>query len=61
MSLDEVERFVLERALERFAGNVSAAARSLGLSRQTLRYRMQKHGLGMPQRPPGPGAADELP
>jgi transcriptional regulator of acetoin/glycerol metabolism len=26
-------------------GNVSEAARRLGVSRMTLRYRMEKHGL----------------
>ena len=45
MSLDHVEKLILGGALERAAGNVSAAARSLGISRQTLRYRIQKHGL----------------
>ena len=47
MSLHQVEKFILERTLERFSGNVSAAARSLQISRQTLRYRMQKHRLGV--------------
>jgi transcriptional regulator with GAF, ATPase, and Fis domain len=45
MSLDDVERFVLQRALERSGGNVSAAARRLGVTRQTLRYRIEKYGL----------------
>jgi len=45
MSLNDVEKYVLERALERASGNVSAAARSLGISRQTLRYRIQKYRL----------------
>jgi DNA-binding NtrC family response regulator len=45
MSLDDVEKYILERALERSAGNVSAAARSLGISRQTFRYRIQKYRL----------------
>ncbi len=43
--LDEVERELLREALERTGGNQSAAARYLGISRQTLIYRMQKHGL----------------
>jgi len=33
------------RALEATHGNVSEAARQLGVSRMTLRYRMEKHGL----------------
>ncbi|NJD20198.1 MAG: hypothetical protein FIA95_13065 [Gemmatimonadetes bacterium] len=45
MSFDEMEVRILSRALERCEGNVSAAARLLGISRQTLRYRIEKHGL----------------
>jgi len=44
-TLDEMEARILSVALERTAGNVSAAARLLGISRQTLRYRVEKHGL----------------
>jgi two-component system, NtrC family, response regulator AtoC len=44
--LDEVERELLVQALEKTAGNVTQAARLLGVSRDTLRYRIQKHGLG---------------
>lgn len=46
MTLDEVERLMIERALERTADNVSEAARQLGITRMTMRYRMKKHGLG---------------
>jgi DNA-binding NtrC family response regulator len=46
VSLEAVERTLIEQALERAGGNQSAAARLLGLSRDTLRYRMEKHGLG---------------
>lgn len=45
MTLDEAERWMIERALERAKGNVSQAARRLGVSRMTLRYRIEKHGL----------------
>ena len=45
MSLEEVERFLIQKALERFAGNVSQAAEFLGLSRSGLYRRLQKHGL----------------
>jgi DNA-binding protein Fis len=31
--------------MERSAGNKSAAARLLGLTRRTLGYRLEKHGL----------------
>jgi transcriptional regulator with PAS, ATPase and Fis domain len=44
-SLDEIERRVLVEALERSRGNVMQAARLLRVSRQTMRYRVEKHGL----------------
>ncbi len=43
--LEQVERSLIEEALRRCAGNQSAAARFLGISRQTLLYRMHKFGL----------------
>jgi DNA-binding NtrC family response regulator len=46
MTLDDVERFVIRRALARFDGNVSRAADALGLSRSALYRRLQHHGLG---------------
>jgi len=42
---EEVERHLLEQAMERTRGNVTRAARLLGLSRATLRYRLQKYDL----------------
>ena len=45
MALDDMEKFILETALERSGQNVAQAARSLGMTRQTLRYRIQKYGL----------------
>jgi DNA-binding NtrC family response regulator len=44
-SLEVVEREHLQRALEACRWNVSQAARKLGISRDTLRYRMERHGL----------------
>lgn len=44
-ALDRVEREMLVQALRQCSGNVSRAARELGISRDTLRYRMEKHGL----------------
>jgi DNA-binding NtrC family response regulator len=44
-SLDEMEARVIQEALERSRYNVTAAARLLGVTRQTLRYRIEKHGL----------------
>ena len=45
MSLDSLEREHLQRALAQSGGNVTQAARLLGISRDTLRYRMERHGL----------------
>jgi two-component system response regulator PilR (NtrC family) len=44
--LDEVERDVLERALERHRYNRTAAGASLGLSLRQMRYRMARLGIG---------------
>jgi DNA-binding NtrC family response regulator len=43
--LGEVEAELIRTALARRDGNVAAAARDLGITRQTLRYRMRKHGI----------------
>jgi DNA-binding NtrC family response regulator/tetratricopeptide (TPR) repeat protein len=45
-ALDSVERAHLVEALRQTGGNVTRAAARLGISRDTLRYRMMKHGLG---------------
>ncbi len=45
MSLEDVERYLVQRTLSRFDGNVSQAAMALGLSRSGLYRRMQKYGL----------------
>src|SRR5262245_36782672 len=45
-ALGSVERTHLVEALRQTAGNVTRAAARLGISRDTLRYRMTKHGLG---------------
>jgi DNA-binding NtrC family response regulator len=43
ISWDEVERGLLEQALERAGGNRAAAARLLGMSYKTFLYRLEKH------------------
>jgi len=43
--LEAVERDLVRQALERAAGNKSQAARLLGLTRATLRYRLDKYDL----------------
>ncbi|MEP6778917.1 MAG: sigma-54 dependent transcriptional regulator [Gemmatimonadaceae bacterium] len=45
MSLEDVERVLITKALSRFQGNVSLAAQALGLSRSALYRRLQRHGL----------------
>lgn len=45
LTLDEAERTLIQKALARFDGNVSHAAKALGLSRSALYRRMSAHGL----------------
>uniref|UniRef100_UPI001F0248E0 sigma-54 interaction domain-containing protein n=1 Tax=Oryzibacter oryziterrae TaxID=2766474 RepID=UPI001F0248E0 len=44
-SFEELEREAYRTALGAAGGNISAAARSLGLRRPQLEYRLRKHGL----------------
>jgi transcriptional regulator with PAS, ATPase and Fis domain len=44
-SLEEAERSLLARALEKSGGNQTRAAASLGITRDTLRYKMKKFNL----------------
>ena len=44
--LDEVERDILVRALERHRYNRTAAGASMGLSLRQMRYRMARLGVG---------------
>jgi transcriptional regulator of acetoin/glycerol metabolism len=43
-----VERDALQRTLENSRWNVSHAARLLGISRDALRYRIEKYALAVP-------------
>lgn len=45
LNLDNLEASLIQQALELTQGNRSKSARLLGLSRDTLLYRMQKHGF----------------
>jgi transcriptional regulator of acetoin/glycerol metabolism len=45
MSLEEVEAFLIKKALSKHNGNVSHAANALGLSRSALYRRLQRYGL----------------
>ena len=44
MSLDAFEQRLLQHAVERANGNLSAAARLLGMTRPQLNYRIKKQG-----------------
>ncbi len=46
--LDEVERKLIEAALQASAWNRTRAAQLLGISKETLRYRMEKYELQSP-------------
>ena len=50
LTLEAAERRLIARALHETGGNVSEAARRLGVSRMALRYRIQKLGIE-PRRP----------
>lgn len=45
MALDEMDRYIIVSALERNKYNVTATARALGTTRETMRYRISKYGL----------------
>jgi len=44
-TLGDMEKTAIEHALEKSEGNLTQAARMLGITRQTLYRRMEKHGL----------------
>ena len=44
-NLDEVERNVIQKAITKHGGNISKAAKELGLTRASLYRRLEKHGL----------------
>jgi DNA-binding NtrC family response regulator len=45
LTLNEAEAMLIEQALQNSGGNVSEAARQLGITRMALRYRLQKYGI----------------
>ena len=45
LELDDVERILIQKAMGRYGGNVTQAARALGLSRSALYRRLEKHKL----------------
>ena len=64
--VDGAERAHVQEALEASGGNITRAAARLGISRNTIRYRMEKHGLrpgapAPPRRPRQPPPAPPSP
>ncbi|MBQ5817009.1 MAG: sigma-54-dependent Fis family transcriptional regulator, partial [Bacteroidaceae bacterium] len=45
MTLEEIEVHTIRQALEKYDGNLTLAATSLGISRPALYRRMEKHGI----------------
>jgi DNA-binding NtrC family response regulator len=45
LTLEEVEKLLVEKALARSSGNVSEAAKALGLSRSAMYRRLERYGL----------------
>lgn len=45
LNLDDVEKNVILRAINKHSGNISKAAKELGLTRASLYRRLEKHGL----------------
>jgi len=43
--LETVEKMMIQKAISKHAGNISKAAKSLGLTRASLYRRLEKHGL----------------
>jgi two-component system response regulator PilR (NtrC family) len=56
--LSAIERSLLVQSLERTGGNRTSAAKLLGMSFRSLRYRLAKYGLGE-EGPSGPGEESE--
>ena len=45
MALDDIDCYIIKMALEKTDNNLVAAARALGTTRETLRYRVRKYNL----------------
>ena len=59
ISLEAVEKELIERALNKFSWNQTQTARYLDISRKALMYRMEKHGIRRPAHV-GPAPDQEL-
>ena len=45
LNLDDVEKAVIQKVIAKHSGNISKAARELGLTRTSLYRRLEKYGL----------------
>ena len=45
LNLDEVEKNMIQKAIDKNSGNISKAAKELGLTRASLYRRLEKYGL----------------
>ena len=45
MTLDEIEKAMIQKSLRHHGGNISRVAESLGLSRAALYRRLEKYGI----------------
>ena len=45
MNLDEVEKILIRKVIDKHGGNISRAAKELGLTRASLYRRIEKHGI----------------
>jgi two-component system NtrC family response regulator len=52
MTLEQVEKHMIENALSQHQGNISRVAKALGLSRTALYRRLERHGLGVAEDKP---------
>jgi DNA-binding NtrC family response regulator len=50
MTLEDAERYLVQRALGRASGNVADAAKRLGVSRSALYRRLAQFGIKVPER-----------
>ena len=47
MTLDQIERWAVRKAFDRYEGDISKAAQALGLSRAALYRRIEKHQIDL--------------
>jgi DNA-binding NtrC family response regulator len=57
LSLDEFDKEVIARAMEKAEGNMAGAAKLLGTTYRTVEYRVKKYGI--PQAKQRKGEADQ--